>query len=253
MGRAGRGGDREVTLNREKLRATYEDVLMRIALTELAVDEARALEAEAEEAPPDPRAIRVIGRAIRRAECRKFARSTLPRAARVAAWLLLTIYLALTVALAFHAGTRARFVSLMKCAAPLRAGANLDPAGPRRAVAPEGWKEKYYPAYIPAGWIFEKLDPVLGDVVYRKDRDHILQFGVYSGSADTGINFEGAKVSRVGVNGVMALAAENPGKGFTWVTWMAGDRTVVIYMDAPLGMALDVAASVREAEIPGKY
>ena len=242
-----------MTLNREKLWTMYEDVLLRIALTELAVDEASVLEAEAEENSPDPRANRAISRAIRLAECRKFARSTLPRAARAAAWLMLTIYLALTIALAFHAGARTRFMELMKCAAPLRAGVNLDPAGARRVVAPEGWTEKYYPAYIPPGWIFEKLDPALGDVVYRKDADHILQFGVYSGSAGMGINFEGAKVSRVNVNGVMALAAENPEKGFTWVTWMAGDRTVVIYMDAPLDMALDVASSVREAEVPGKH
>jgi hypothetical protein len=241
-----------VTLNREKLQAMYEDVLMRIALADIAVDEARALEVEAEEAPPDPRAIRAIARAIRRAKYKKLARRTLPRTARVAAWLMLTIYLALTVALLASAGVRARFLSLMDRAAPLRVGSNLDPAGTRPDVAPEGWTEKYYPAYIPAGWTLETLDPALGDVVYRKDADHILQFGVYSGNTDLNINFEGAMISRISVNGVMALAAVNPEMGFTWVTWLAGGRTIVIYMDADLDTTLGVASGVCEIETLGE-
>ena len=240
-----------MTLNREELQAMFEEVMMRIALTDIGVDEARALEAEAEEAPPDPRAIRAIDRAIRREKCRKIARD-IPRAVRIAAWLMLTVYLALTAAFLASAGARAQFLLLMNRVAPLRAGANLDPAGARPAIAPEGWTEKYYPAYIPAGWTLEMLDPALGDVVYRKDRDHILQFGVYSGDAGLNINFEGAEVSRVSVDGVMVLAAENSGKGFSWVTWPAGGRTIVIYMDADLDTALDVASSVRETEVPGK-
>lgn len=240
-----------MTLNREELQAMFEEVMMRIALTDIGVDEARALEAEAEEAPPNPRAIRAIDRAIRREKCRKIARD-IPKAVRIAAWLMLTVYLALTAAFLASAGARAQFLLLMNRVAPLRAGANLDPAGARSAAAPEGWMEKYYPAYIPAGWTLEMLDPALGDVVYRKDRDHILQFGVYRGDAGLNINFEGAEVSRVSVNGVMALAAENSEKGFSWVTWPAGGRTIVIYMDADLDTALDVASSVRKTEVPGK-
>ena len=105
----------------------YEDVLMRIALLDICVDEARALEADAEVSSPDPRAIRAIDRAIRRAKCKKLVYRTLPTVARAAAWLTLTIFLMLTVALAFHAGARTRFLSMMKDVTPLRAGANLDP------------------------------------------------------------------------------------------------------------------------------
>jgi hypothetical protein len=242
-----------MTLDREELRAMYEEVLMRIALSDIATDEARALEAEAEDAPPDPRAVRAIERAIRRAKCKKLVRRTLPRAARIAAWLMLTLFLALTVALLASAGIRVRFLSLMDRAAPLRAGANLDPAGAQSAVAPEGWKEKYYPTYIPAGWTMEALDPALRDVIYRKDENHILQFGVYGGCSDLNINFEGARVSRINVNGVMALAAENPDKGFTWVTWPADDRTIVIYIDADLDTALGIASGVRQVEAFGEH
>ena len=241
-----------MTRNREELQMMYEEVLMRIALTDIGADEAQALELDAEEAPPNPRAIRAIDRAIRRMKCKKLVRHTLPRTARVAAWLLLTVYLALTAALLASAGVRARFLSAVDLVAPLRAGANLNP-GARSADVPEGWAEKYYPAYIPTGWTMEMLDPALGDVVYRRDGDHILQFGVYSGDAGPNINFEGAEVKRVSVNGVMALAAENSEKGFSWVTWPTGGRTIVIYMDAPLGMALKVASSVREVGALGRH
>jgi hypothetical protein len=241
-----------VTLNREKLCAMYEDILMRVALADIARDEARALEACATDDPPDPRAIRAIGRAVRRAKIEKFTRRTLPRRVCGAAWILLAVYLALTVALAADAGARARLLSWMERAAPLRVGAELDPGGAQRDGVPAEWTEKYYPAYIPEGWTLEAVDPALGDVVYRKDADHILQFGVYEGDARHGIRLEGARISRVGVRGATALAAENLEKGFTWVTWQAEGWTIVIYVDADLDTALKVAASVCEVGAPGK-
>ena len=50
----------------------------------------------------------------------------------------------------------------------------------------------------------------------------------------------------------MALAAEELEKGFTWVTWTAGDRTIIIYIDGDLGTALDIASSVCEVKVLGR-
>ncbi len=235
-----------MTLDREELYALQEETLMRIALIEIAKDEAQALEEGPEGSAPDPRAIRLIERAIRRMKVRQCVRRKLPRAARIAAAALLFMYLSLTVALVFSACARETFLSLLLGTKTYSSQAGVSPGQVGQSGAPDGWKEKYYPSYIPDGWKLESFDAAFGDVVYRLDKDHIFQFGVYDESANININTSDTTISRVSLNGALIMAAENSQKGFTWVTWSAGGRRIVIYIDSDLDTALDIASGVRE-------
>jgi hypothetical protein len=241
-----------VTLDREELFAMHEEILMRIALLEIAKEDAKALEKGLEDASdagaPDPRALRIIEREIRRRKLKKIAKRTLPRAARVAAALVLLGYLSLTAVLATSARAREKFLTLFVNTTPYYSELSLNPIKPVYAVAPEGWTEKYYPEYIPEGWTLDIFDPVFGDVVYKLDEDHIFQFGVYDENASVNINTEGSTISHVSLNGIMSMVAENKKEGFTWVTWSTGDRMIVIYIDSDLDTALDIAVSVCEVE-----
>ncbi len=154
---------------------------MRVALADIARDEARALEACATDDPPDPRAIRAIGRAVRRAKIEKFTRRTLPRMVCGSAWILLAVYLALTVALAADAGARARLLSWMERAAPLR-WAELDPGGAQRDGVPAELAEKYYRRTSRRAGRWRAVDPAL-ETWSTGGRGSLLQFGVYEGTS----------------------------------------------------------------------
>lgn len=234
-----------MTLNKRELYAMREEILIRIALIEIAQEEADALEAEA--SAPDPLALRAVERALKRRNLGGFAKRTLPRAAQAAAAAVLLFYLALTTVLAVSADAREKFLTLFVNVTPYYSELSLNPIEPVYVAAPEGWKEKYYPEYIPEGWTLEEIDPFGSDALYL-DGDRQMTFSVYGESASVNINTEGAEISHVSLNGIMSMVAENKENGFTWVTWSKGDRMIVVYVDGDAETALDVAVSVGEAE-----
>jgi hypothetical protein len=224
-----------------------EEILIRIALIDIAREEADALEAE--DAPPDPLALRAVGRAM---GCRNFSRllkRTLPRIARAAAMVVLLFYLALTTVLAVSADARQKFMTLFVNVTPYYSELSLNPIEPTYVTAPAGWKEKYYPEYIPEGWTLSGIDEFFADALYLNAAgDKHLRFSVYTEDAAVSINTEGAEISHVSLNGIMSMVAENKKEGFTWVTWSTGDRMIVVYVDGDMETALDIAVSVHEVE-----
>lgn len=234
-----------MTLDKRQLMAMQEEILIRLALMEIAGDEAQALVTE--ESAPDPLALRAVERALKRRNLSRFAKRTLPRVAQAAAMVVLLFYLALTTVLAVSADAREKFMTLFVNVTPYYSELSLNPIEPTYVTAPEGWTEKYYPEYIPEGWTLGEIDPFGSDALYV-DGDRQMTFSVYSQSANVNINTEGAVISHVSLNGIMSMVAENKEKGFTWVTWSAGDRMIVVYVDGSVEDALDIATSVHEVE-----
>ena len=226
-----------MTLDKRELQAMREEILLRIALIDIAAEEVEALERDLPDEPPNQATLRALGRAMRRRRCMNLARHALPRAAHAIGAVALALYLALTAALAFSADARQLFISALY--------AGVLGQGASSGRAPAGWTEKYYPTYIPAGWTLHSFDPAFGDVVYRRDEGHIFQFGVYGEDAAININTDGALVRYASIGDSRATVAENAAEGYAWVTWSTGDRKIVIYIDADAELALRIAAGVR--------
>lgn len=236
-----------MTLNKRELYAMQEEILIRIALIEIAQEEADALEAD--ESAPNPLALRAVERALKRQDLGRFAKRTLPRIAQVAAAVVLLFYLALTTVLAVSADAREKFMTLFVNVTPYYSELSLNPIEPTYVTAPEGWTEKYYPEYIPEGWTLDGIDKFFADALYlNAAKDKHLRFSVYTEDAAVNINTEGAEISHVSLNGIMSMVAENKKEGFTWVTWSTGDRMIVVYVDGDMETALDIAVSVHEVE-----
>jgi hypothetical protein len=224
-----------------------EEILIRIALIDIACEEADALETE--DAAPDPLALCAVERALRRQDLLRLAKRTLPIIAHAAAAVVLLFYLALTTVLAVSADAREKFLTLFVNVTPYYSELSLNPIEPTYVTAPEGWTEKYYPEYIPEGWTLERVDIVFPKAVYvNAAKDKHLRFCVYNEDMETNINTEGAEISHVSLNGIMSMVAENKKEGFTWVTWSTGDRMIVVYLDGDMETALDIAVSVHEVE-----
>lgn len=236
-----------MTPDKRELYAMQEEILIRIALIEIAQEEADALEAE--DAPPDPLALRAVERAMGRRNFSRLAKRTLPRIARAAAAVTLMFYLALTTVLAVSADARQKFLTLFINVTPYYSELSLNPIEPTYVTAPEGWTEKYYPEYIPEGWALNSIDEFFADALYlNAAKDKCLRFSVYTEDAAVNINTEGAEITRVSLNGIMSMVAENKKEGSTWVTWSTGDRMIVVYVDGDMETALDIAVSVHEVE-----
>jgi hypothetical protein len=224
-----------------------EEILIRIALIEIAQEEADALEAD--ESAPNPLALRAVERALKRRNLTRFAKRTLPRIAQAAAAVVLLFYLALTTVLAVSADAREKFMTLFVNVTPYYSELSLNPIEPTYVTAPEGWTEKYYPEYIPEGWTLDGIDKFFADALYlNAAKDKHLRFSVYTEDAAVNINTEGAEISHVSLNGIMSMVAENKKEGFTWVTWSTGDRMILVYIDGDMETALDIAVSVLEVE-----
>jgi hypothetical protein len=224
-----------------------EEILIRIALIDIAREAADALTAE--ESAPDPRALSGVERALRKRALLRFATGTLPRIARIAAAAALVFYLGLTTVLAVSADAREKFMTLFINVTPYYSELSLDPIEPHYVTAPAGWTEKYYPDDIPEGWRLERIDEFFSDALYLNAAgDRRLRFGVYTEGAAVNINTEGAEISHVSLNGIMSMVAENKKEGFTWVPWSTGDRMIVLYLDGGADEALDIAVSVGEVE-----
>ena len=237
-----------MTLDKRELRAMQEELSIRIALIDIAQQEAEGLP-EDESSGPDPRAFRALTRAIRRRNAARLARRTLPKVAQAAAALLLVFYLTLTTVLATSADARQKFMTLFVNVTPYYSELSLNPIEPTYVAAPEGWPEKYYPEYIPEGWTLDGIDTLFPEARYlNASKDRQLTFSVYNEDMETNINTEGATIAHVSLNGIMAMVAENQEEGFTWVTWSMGDRMIIVYIDGDMDTALDIAVSVHEVE-----
>jgi len=236
-----------VTPDKRELYAMQEEILIRIALIDIAQEEAEALTAE--DAAPNPLALRAVDRALKRRSLRRFARATLPKVAQAAAAVVLLFYLALTTVLAVSADAREKFLTLFVNVTPYYSELSLNPIEPFYVTAPEGWTEKYYPEYIPEGWTLDSIDKLFADALYlNAAKDKCLRFSVYTEDAAVNINTEGCEISHVSLNGIMSMVAENKKEGFTWVTWSTGDRMIIVYIDGDMETALDIAVSVHEVE-----
>ena len=109
---------------------------------------------------------------------------------------------------------------------------------------PEGYREKYYPSYIPDG--FELIDiGMWGDeATYRNKDDAFINYGEYDADDEIDINTEGAALSHAVVNGADAFVAEQ--ETYVIITWAFEDKYFVIIADTSLDEALKVARSVRQ-------
>lgn len=79
-----------------------------------------------------------------------------------------------------------------------------------RMEIPKGWEEKYYPAYIPEGFIYKEIKSTskVKGIIYVNDEKQYLGFTIITPDANVSIDTENMTVSEITVNGRNAILFE---------------------------------------------
>ena len=110
---------------------------------------------------------------------------------------------------------------------------------------PAGWEGLYYPAYIPDGYEFVKVEELIDRVHYSDENGNDIYFTEYSPTAAVNLDSEDAEVSYEDINEAKALVIQKEQENYIMITWAYEDKYFVLDCQTTLDDALKIARSVR--------
>lgn len=213
-----------------------EDTLFAIALNELQDEQIAEMEKtdSAEDASEranffcntEKKALREIARGVDRANRRRFLRRTLPKAAKVAACLLLAGNLTIATALATSETVRANVIRFIANITPQYTELGLVTDDDASFDVPANWRGDYYLSYVPDGFEFDAVNEDFDEVYYRNAAQALLTFSENNEDTRMNIDTEGAEISWTSVHGNRAMVATK--RGNTFVTWAECDKFLIV-------------------------
>ena len=175
----------------------------------------------------------------------------IPRMIEVAACLALVFAIAMPVAIANSAEFRSRVLRLLFEVDEEQGGMYFRfTEDPDAAFdVPEEWTGNYFPAYIPDGFSFWKMNPYMQAAEYRNEKGNQIFFNEFTEDTSGLAGTENSEITYIELNGSMAQVIDGYDDGMhtVTITW-ANDTNwfVVATNDVDTDEALAVAYSVRE-------
>ena len=249
------------TYNLEALREEWRELMYRIAATEyvqqeadlfmeqIAVDEANGNTKKEDDhfAQMESKTLRVIRRAIRKRKLKQFAQHTLPKLGKVAASILLTLFIGLSVAIASVQTVRVRVLELLINIENEYTELSLQENPDSSFDVPPEWDGNYYPSKIPKGFVVTQIESMFENsfVSYVLEDDKSTKITFFEQGEDTYANLdtEDASISTKLVKGSPALVAIKGNRvSIAWAT----DNVyfVLIFQGLQVNEAMAVADSV---------
>lgn len=243
--------------SRSQLEEELQMAMLRLALFDDAQGEAKQLEEEFDRLPidqrqalePDPQANRQflirMSAALRQRRLRRFSSHVLLPLGRAAAALVILMSLGVTTAVASNEALRSAVMQLIFSAQHTRTEVRLVPVEEAVFPVPEGWRGKYFPAFIPEGYSIVRISRSEGDmhrVAYQNEEGNLLHFTENTINSTSNIDTEGAAVSKMLIHGYQGLLSQK--NGISILTWSADDRYFVLSLAGDKNLALQIAESV---------
>lgn len=186
-----------------------------------------------------PKALRKIQRAADQARFWKFFTTPLPRAAGIAACLILTLFLALGVAVASSKTVRVSLAKYVINVGREYASFGFIETGEFVDV-PIEWEGQYYPSYLPEG--LELLSCCAIDVEYISADGRDLGFCEMDINGFGTIDTENATINHISINGHAALLIEKGQR--TSILWNMGNRSLSVDYTGGRDETIKIAESV---------
>ncbi len=211
------------TYDLEALREEWRELVYRLAATEYAQQEAdllmeqiaadevggNTLEEDAHFTQMEPKTLRIIHKAIRKSKIERFTHQTLPKAGKMAASILLVLFMGLSVAIASVHSVRVRVLKLLINIEDDYTELSLQEDYGSSFDVPSEWGGSYYPSIIPEGFVVSQILNMVQDstivLSLESDKTTRITFSELGEDAFTNLDTEDALVSSKMVNGSPAL------------------------------------------------
>ncbi|MDD3213708.1 MAG: DUF4367 domain-containing protein [Eubacteriales bacterium] len=243
---------------REQVLDQYEKALFKLAFLELQEDETNQIQADIDRRKGTPdditpliesshsRMLQAVDRRVRRQHALSLVGTTLPKAGRIAACLLLVFFIGLTTAVATVHSVRIKVMEIIfniesaytEVSLREKEGAGFD--------VPGEWQGEYYPAYIPSGYTVDQISclPPLCLVMYTSADGSRIIFDECGSDSGTNIDTEDAAITNVLINGNPGLLSEKEHK--TIISWSEGNEYFILTCDFTGDGPLQIANSVTK-------
>lgn len=163
----------------------------------------------------------------------------LPRVCKAAAVLAAVLMISVTSAFATVQMIRVGILKLDIQAYDDRTEFQLLQTGETMEV-PDGWTGVFYPAYIPADFVFSHLDA--GEAVYYDASGNRLEFSEETYGTSLAVDTEDAQVSAIYLHDTTATVVEKNGR--TSVIWAEHNRLFILHLFGDRETAIEIASSV---------
>ena len=189
------------------------------------------------------RVLKAIDKRLRRRKYVHFAKTTLPKAGRIAAAVLSVFFIGLTAAVASVRSVR---VSVLNFIMGIEeAYTELGVGGEMRDV-PSEWQGECYPTYIPEGFTLDYVDPIFAEAQYANSSGQRIIFKEYELSEYVNFDTEDSSVLTIAIQGAEALISEKDGR--VSIIWATDDRYLLLRCDTPRETAIQIAESVTNVK-----
>ena len=114
---------------------------------------------------------------------------------------------------------------------------------------PEGWKGKYYPAYIPSGFSITEYDDIFHSIEWQNDAEARIIYSEYDENITSVSGTEDAEITSILIHGNDATMIDGYTDNVHCVTivWAEEDRWFdLIFYGVDTSEAIRIAESVRE-------
>lgn len=114
---------------------------------------------------------------------------------------------------------------------------------------PEGWKGKYYPAYIPSGFSITEYDDIFHSIEWQNDAEARIIYSEYDENITSVSGTDGAEITSILIHGNDATLIDGYTDNVHCVTivWAEEDRWFdLIFYGMDTSEAIRIAESVRE-------
>lgn len=186
-----------------------------------------------------PQALRKIQRAADRARYKRFFTTPLPRAAGIAVCLMLTLFLALGVAVASSKTVRVSLTKYVMNVGRDFASFRFEETG-KYVDVPVEWEGQYYPSYLPEGGELRTVS--MNSVYYDYSDGRILEFAEMDQNWFGNLDTENAIVEDITVHGHAALLIQKD----IWntVVWSEGNYAFLVDYTGSSDETIEIAESV---------
>lgn len=243
--------------NEDALKEQHMDSLFRLAFLQIEQEQADSLQAlvdankagmpiaEMDELYTKSRSkiVQMIDKGTIKSQRQRFLHRRLPQITRIAAAILLTLFMGFSVAFATVRSVRVQVLKFLIKVEEQYTELSLVKDEGAAIDVPIDWKGNWYPSYIPEGFTLTSVGMDGYKLFYSGPNDRMITFAEYSVDFEVNMDTENSELSYIPLNGADGLMATKGDSSL--ITWALYDRFYLLRVDASPEEATKIAEQMK--------